>query len=107
MASCIEFDFTREKYFAHLEVPEDGCIVFVTTLRIMYVKRRTMHINWQVSFGEILFCRPNFDTIMISLRQGEIRKRMVFCNDPSSQEWFCMKVDEGLACYNEKHRAIE
>ena len=73
----------------------------------MYVKRKTFTINWQVPFSELLFCRPNFDTIMLSVRQGEIRKRMIFCSDQSNQEWFCMKVDEGLAQYNEKHRAIE
>ena len=90
-----------------MEVPEDDCIVFVTTLRIMYVKRRTLNINWQVSFNELLFCRPNFDTILLSVKQGEIRKRLIFCNEQGSQEWFCMKVDECLAIYNEKHRAIE
>lgn len=107
LASCIDFVQTPEKYFAHLECPEDESIVFVTTTRLIYAKRRNLSITWQVNFGELLFCRPNFDTILLSVRQGEIRKRLIFCNDPSSQEWFCMKVDEGLAQYNEKHRAIE
>lgn len=107
MAACVELNLGREKYFAHLEVPEDDCLVLMTTLRIMYVKRRTLSVNWQVPFTELLFCRPNFDTILLSVKQGEIRKRLIFCREQGSQEWFCMKVDEALAAYNEKHRSIE
>lgn len=107
LAACVGLNMCDEKYLAHLEVSEDDCIVFLTTVRVLYTKRRTLGINWQVALGEIVFCRPNFDTVLISLRHGEIRKRLIFCSDPGSQEWFCMKIDEAMAHYNEKHRALE
>lgn len=100
-------DFRKEKYFAHLEVPEDDSLVLVTTLRILYVKRRSLQQHWQISFADLLFCRPNFDTILLSIRDGEIRKRLIFCGDQGTQEWFCMKVDEGLAIFNEKQRSLD
>lgn len=107
LASCIGLDLSHERYYAHLEVPEDECIVFLTTLRVLYVKRRNLFINWQVPYDEVLFARPNFDSILLSLRHGEIRKRIIFCQDAASQEWFCMQVDAAMAIYSEKHRSIE
>ena len=111
LAGCLNdvdsWSFGKERYFAHLEVPEDDCVAIVTTLRILYLKRKTLSINWQIPFSQLLFCRPNFDTILLSIREGEIRKRLVFCGDQGSQEWFCRKVDEGLAVYNELHRALD
>lgn len=64
-------------------------------------------INWQVYYDDVLFCRPNFDSVLLSVRQGDIRKRIIFCQDAASQEWFCMQVDSALSLYNEKHRAVE
>lgn len=110
LAACLNDSnggLSKEKYFAHLEVPEDDCVVIVTSLRILYLKRKTLNVNWQISFADLLFCRPNFDTILLSIKQGEIRKRLVFCGDQGSQEWFCRRVDEGLAIYNEQHRCID
>jgi hypothetical protein len=109
LAVCLDpLDFEREKYFAHLEVPEDDSLVLVTTLRVLYVKRRTLQIHWQIPFPDLLFCRPNFDSVLLSVKGGgEVRKRLVFCSDQGTQEWFCMKVDEGLALYNEKQRILD
>jgi hypothetical protein len=83
---AVGLDLKHERYMAHLEVPEDESIAVLTTLRVLYLKKGSLSITWQVPYTELLFCRPNFDSVMLSVRQGDVRKRLIFCLDQASQE---------------------
>jgi vacuolar protein sorting-associated protein 13A/C len=96
----------REFYVAHTAVPHDKAVVLVTSQAVILVEADDFTEIWRVPLGELVHVRPHRDIVLLVTRQEQeaTRQRMLFLSDPVEQEWFCARVDDAMAIYNESHR---
>ena len=99
----------HEFYVAHLELPEwdPPSLLFLTTNRIILARAHSSRLSWQIPFSELTYCRPSLEGIRIAARTVEPRLRTIPILDGNVQKWWCRKVDEAVAIYNESHRPLD
>lgn len=99
----------HEFYVAHLDLLDSDppSVLFLTTNRIILARSHSSRLSWQVPFSELTYCRPSSTGIQIACRTVEPRLRTLPIPDSNIQKWWCRKVDEAVAIYNESHRPLD
>ena len=102
-----ETHYPNERYVAHLDIPTDQTCLLITTERLVLIDSEGLKTIWTVNLGNLTHVKPNVETVLIQVRQANLRQRVISCSEESTQKWLCKRIDEAMVFYNEHHRLTD